>query len=159
MSRRRPILTDWPPKACGLPTTMRRRVARRARQLYHRRAANTHRAHHCWPKVLLAAKTYGSVFYDKLSPSIARGEVVGPVRDHVTMERWGDMSQVFIGNGRARLPESLDDSGNLERVPYQDRVGQESTIASDSDLPGTGLFRFRHYRAFRFGNGPCFAQY
>ena len=25
------------------------------------------------PKVLLAAKTYGSVFYDKLSPSIARG--------------------------------------------------------------------------------------
>jgi len=27
-----------------------------------------------WPKVLLAAKTYGSVFYDKLSPSIARGK-------------------------------------------------------------------------------------
>jgi hypothetical protein len=33
------------------------------------------------------------------------------------MKQWGDMSQVFIGNGRARLPESLDDSGNLERVP------------------------------------------
>jgi hypothetical protein len=32
------------------------------------------------------------------------------------------MSQVFIGNGRARLPESLDDSGDLERVPYQDGV-------------------------------------
>jgi hypothetical protein len=55
---------------------------------------------------------------------------------------WGDMSQVFIGNGRARPPESLDDSGNLERVSYQDRVGQESTIASDSHPPGTGLFRF-----------------
>ena len=27
-----------------------------------------------WPKVLIAAKTYGSVFYDKLSPSIARGK-------------------------------------------------------------------------------------
>jgi len=26
------------------------------------------------PEVLLAAKTYGSVFYDKLSPSIARGK-------------------------------------------------------------------------------------
>ena len=26
------------------------------------------------PKVLLAAKTYGSVFYDKLTPSIARGK-------------------------------------------------------------------------------------
>jgi hypothetical protein len=69
------------------------------------------------------------------------------------------MSQVFIGNGRACLPESHDDSGNLERVPYQDRVGRESTIASDSHLPGNGLFRFRRYRAFRFGNGPCFAQY
>ena len=30
------------------------------------------------------------------------------------MKQWGDMSQVVIGNGRARLPESLDDSGNLE---------------------------------------------
>jgi hypothetical protein len=28
------------------------------------------------------------------------------------MKQWGDMSQVVIGNGRARLPESLDDSGN-----------------------------------------------
>ena len=36
------------------------------------------------------------------------------------MKQWGDMSQVVIGNGRARLPESLDDSGNLERVPYQE---------------------------------------
>ena len=27
-----------------------------------------------WPKVLLAAKTYGSVFYDKSPPSIARGK-------------------------------------------------------------------------------------
>jgi hypothetical protein len=25
-----------------------------------------------WPTVLLAAKTYGSVFYDKLTPSIVR---------------------------------------------------------------------------------------
>ena len=47
---------------------------------------------------------------------MARGEVVGPVRNHVTMKQWGDMSQVFIGNGRARLTESLDDSGNLERI-------------------------------------------
>ena len=36
------------------------------------------------------------------------------------MKQWGDMSQIVIGNGRARLPKSLDDSGNLERVPYQD---------------------------------------
>jgi hypothetical protein len=60
-----------------------------------------------WPEVLLAAKTYGSVFYDKLSPSIARGEVVGPVRNHVTMKQWGDVSQVFIGNGHARLRIAL----------------------------------------------------
>src|SRR5580704_17667319 len=46
--------------------------------------------------------------YDKLSPSIARGEVVGPVRNHVTMEEWGNMSQVFVGNGRASLPERLE---------------------------------------------------
>ena len=26
----------------------------------------------CWPTVLMAAKTYGSVFYDKLTPSIVR---------------------------------------------------------------------------------------
>jgi len=39
------------------------------------------------------------------------------------MEQRGNMSQVFVGNGRASLPERLDDSGNLERVPYQDGVG------------------------------------
>jgi hypothetical protein len=27
-----------------------------------------------WPKVLRAAKTYGSVFYDKSPPSMARGK-------------------------------------------------------------------------------------
>jgi hypothetical protein len=31
------------------------------------------------PTVLLAPKTYGSVFYDKLTPSIAQ-EMVGPIR-------------------------------------------------------------------------------
>ena len=45
------------------------------------------------------------------------------------MEQWGNMSQVFIGNGRARLPESLDDSGNLERVPYQDGVRYQAQAA------------------------------
>ena len=40
------------------------------------------------------------------------------------MKQWGDMSQVFIANGRARLPESLDDSGNLERVPGVDTVAK-----------------------------------
>ena len=45
------------------------------------------------------------------------------------MEEWGNMSQVFIGNGRARLPERLDDSGNLERVPYQDGVGYQAQAA------------------------------
>jgi len=45
------------------------------------------------------------------------------------MKQWGDMSQVFIGNGRARLPESLDDSGNLERVPYQDGVRYQAQAA------------------------------
>ena len=39
------------------------------------------------------------------------------------------MRQVFIGNGRARLPESLDDSGNLERVPYQDGVRYHAQAA------------------------------
>jgi hypothetical protein len=39
------------------------------------------------------------------------------------MEQWGDASQVFNGNSGARLPESLEDSGNLERVPNQDGVG------------------------------------
>jgi hypothetical protein len=39
------------------------------------------------------------------------------------------MSQVFIGNGRARLLERLDDSGNLERVPYQDGVGYQAQAA------------------------------
>jgi hypothetical protein len=28
------------------------------------------------------------------------------------MEQWGDASQVFNGNSGARLPESLEDSGN-----------------------------------------------
>ncbi len=39
------------------------------------------------------------------------------------------MSQRFIDNGRARLPESLDDSGNLERVPYQDGVRYQAQAA------------------------------
>ena len=69
---------------------------------------------------------HGSVFYDKLSPVNSSGEVVGPVRNHVTMEQWGDAGQVFDGNGGARLPESVDDSGNLERVPYQDGVGYQA---------------------------------
>ncbi len=59
----------------------------------------------CWPKVLLAAKTYGSVFYDKLSPLDSSGEMVGPVRNHVTMKEWGDMSQVFIGNAGVSVCE------------------------------------------------------
>jgi hypothetical protein len=32
-----------------------------------------------WPKVLLAAKTYGSVFYDKSPPIDSSVEVVGAV--------------------------------------------------------------------------------
>jgi len=79
-----------------------------------------------WPEVLLPAKTYGSLLYDKLSPLDSSGEVVGPVRNDVTMEEWGNMSQVFIGNVGTRLAERLDDSGNLERVPYQDGVGYQA---------------------------------
>jgi hypothetical protein len=45
------------------------------------------------------------------------------------MEEWGNMSQVFIGNVGARLAERLDDSGNLERVPYQDGVGYQAQAA------------------------------
>jgi hypothetical protein len=45
------------------------------------------------------------------------------------MEQWGDVGQVFAGNGGARLPESVDDSGNLERVPYQDGVGYQAQAA------------------------------
>ena len=39
------------------------------------------------------------------------------------------MGQVFVGNGGARLPESLDDSGDLGRVPYQDGVGYQAQAA------------------------------
>ena len=39
------------------------------------------------------------------------------------------MSQVSIGNVGARLAERLDDSGNLERVPYQDGVGYQAQAA------------------------------
>jgi hypothetical protein len=45
------------------------------------------------------------------------------------MEEWGNMSQVFVGNVGARLSERLDDSGNLERVPYQDGVGDQAQAA------------------------------
>jgi hypothetical protein len=45
------------------------------------------------------------------------------------MEQWGDVGQVFDGNGGARLPESVDDSGNLEPVPYQDGVGYQAQAA------------------------------
>src|SRR5690348_293590 len=41
-----------------------------------------------WPEVLLAAKTYGSVFYDKSSPfDSSGGVVVVPVRNHVGDKR------------------------------------------------------------------------
>jgi hypothetical protein len=45
------------------------------------------------------------------------------------MEQWRDASQVFNGNGGAGLPESLEDSGNLERVPHQDGVGYQTQAA------------------------------
>jgi hypothetical protein len=45
------------------------------------------------------------------------------------MKQWGDMSQVFIGNVCARLPEGLDDSGDRERVPYQDSVRYQAQAA------------------------------
>jgi hypothetical protein len=49
--------------------------------------------------VLLAAKTYGSVFYDKVDPRDSTGKMVGSIRNHVAMVQWGDASQVFNGNG------------------------------------------------------------
>jgi len=42
------------------------------------------------------------------------------------------MSQVFIGNVRARLAQSLDDSGNLERVPF---VARNTSPKAESALP------------------------
>jgi hypothetical protein len=42
------------------------------------------------PKILLAAKTYGSVFLRQVAPLDSSGEVVGPVWNHVTMEEWGN---------------------------------------------------------------------
>ena len=47
-----------------------------------------------WPTALLAARTYGSIFCDKLTPSISSGKMVGSIRYHVAMEQWGDASQV-----------------------------------------------------------------
>ena len=41
--------------------------------------------------------------------------MVGSIRNYMTMEQWGDASQVFNGNGGAGLPKSLEDSGNLKR--------------------------------------------
>jgi hypothetical protein len=38
-----------------------------------------------WPTVLLAAKTDGSVFYDKLTPSISSEEMVGPIQNHLAI--------------------------------------------------------------------------
>jgi hypothetical protein len=43
------------------------------------------------PTVLLAAKTYGSVFYDKLTPSIVQTK--WSIRNYMTMEQWGDASR------------------------------------------------------------------
>jgi hypothetical protein len=54
--------------------------------------------------------------------------MVGSIRNYVTMKQWGDASQVF-GNGGARLPESLEDSDNLEGVPHQDGVGYQTQAA------------------------------
>ena len=45
------------------------------------------------------------------------------------MEQWGDVSQVFEGNGGARVPESVEDSGSLECVPHQDGVGYQTQAA------------------------------
>src|SRR5271165_6670164 len=42
------------------------------------------------------------------------------------------MSQVFIGNVLARLAQSLDDSGNLERVPF---VARNTSPKAESALP------------------------
>src|ERR1700737_3801333 len=39
------------------------------------------------PKVLLAAKTYRSIFYDKSPPLNGSGEMVGPVRNYVTIKQ------------------------------------------------------------------------
>ena len=36
---------------------------------------------------------------------------------------------LFNGNGGAGLPKSLEDSGNLERVPHQDGVGYQTQAA------------------------------
>jgi hypothetical protein len=55
------------------------------------------------------------------------------------MEEWRNMSQVFIGNGRASLPERLDDSGNLERVPYQDGVASRWTKTNAKQIGVTSL--------------------
>jgi hypothetical protein len=52
--------------------------------------------------------------------------MAGFIRNYMTMEQWGDASQVFNGNGGTGLPKSLEDSGNLERVPHQDGVGYQT---------------------------------
>jgi hypothetical protein len=53
------------------------------------------------------------------------------------------MRQVFIGNGRASLPERLDDSGNLERVPNQDSVGYLRGNSESIRLPPQSLKCYR----------------
>jgi|HubBroStandDraft_6_1064221.scaffolds.fasta_scaffold561855_2 hypothetical protein len=51
----------------------------------------------------------------------------------MTMEQWGDASQVVNGNGGTGLPKSLEDSGNLERVP-------QPKMALDTKLKQLALF-------------------
>jgi len=67
------------------------------------------------------------------------------------------MSQVFIGNGSTSLPERLDDSGNLNRVPYQDGVGykaQEARFVHDLPvIPGEVLSLVGEKNPVRRGKG------
>jgi hypothetical protein len=48
-----------------------------------------------WPKVLLAAKTYGSAFYDKLSPlevAVAAKKIDGFLDEGLRLEAWTSQS-------------------------------------------------------------------
>jgi hypothetical protein len=51
------------------------------------------------------------------------------------MERWGDASQVFNGNSGARLPESLEDSGNRWAISRAE-MGHAMNLRADwNDQP------------------------
>ena len=55
--------------------------------------------------------------------------MIGTIGDQVAMHQRGDAGQILIDSRRAALTESLNDPGNLQRIPNQDGVGDQTQAA------------------------------